>query len=107
MVAGLEDWSVAVELLIEVMLSADGRYACLRKTSNPKASVVVMYCFVLATSVMLVNMLIALMAKVGRLAHLVSEVARVSAPNDCPCLGCADIRQCIRAGRSPVPLPEG
>ena len=74
-VAGLEDWSVALQLLIEVMLSADGRYDCLRKTSNPKMSVGIMYCFVLATSVMLVNMLIALMAKVGHLCALPRDVS--------------------------------
>ena len=45
------------------MLSADGMFDCLRQSSKAEPGVVIMYLYVLTTCVMLVNMLIALMAK--------------------------------------------
>eukprot|EP00966_Prymnesium_polylepis_P067380 1564648-Prymnesium_polylepis.1 len=58
-----KDWSVTVQVVVEVMLSADADYECLRNSSNSVFATVIMYIYVLATCVMLVNMLIALMAK--------------------------------------------
>jgi len=58
-----EQWSQAFQIMIEVLLSADGQFDCLRQSSNSSVAVVFMYFYVLITCVMLVNMLIALMAK--------------------------------------------
>eukprot|EP00966_Prymnesium_polylepis_P041780 970105-Prymnesium_polylepis.1 len=49
--------------LIEAMLSADGKYRCFRESSQPIWGTGYMMLFTLLTVIMLVNMLIALMAK--------------------------------------------
>ena len=50
-------------ILLDTMLFADPLYACYRESSSPVIGTVLIYLYVLITAIMLVNMLIALMAK--------------------------------------------
>ena len=59
-----EELGTAIYTLVESLLLADGQLECFRVSSQPRFAPFLMYLFMLATVIMLINMLIALMAKV-------------------------------------------
>jgi len=58
-----EEWSSTLSTLMEVVLLSDVDLSCIRKSSIPELSWVLMATFLLVNVIMLVNLLIALMAK--------------------------------------------
>jgi len=58
-----DEFPNALTVMIEMMLNADGQYDCFRYSAHPNLGVLYSYLMVLMTSIVLVNMLVALITK--------------------------------------------
>ena len=75
---GVSGWWSTIQALFEGALVGDAYFGCMHRSSHPEYGVWLMYCFQIFTGLLMVNMLIAIMAKTFDTIYEAQEVNYMS-----------------------------